>query len=122
MSISNADQQMLVTAGIAARDLFAMICEGEQHPHFWQTLAGLVATKLPTINPPELEGAMDEDEAVKFERQKMPRGSHEGDEVGDVSCSYLIYWAEGDKFSYNLRRYVASKTFARRQQEEEPDA
>jgi hypothetical protein len=61
---------------------------------------------------------MGDNEAAQFEKQLLPWGKHVGEEIGRVETSYLIFIAEGDEFTKRLRRYVASKTFAQRQDDE----
>jgi hypothetical protein len=93
---------------------------GEQRPRFWEELARICASRLP---PPPVEdagpGPMGEQEARRFEMERMAYGAHAGREVGTVPVSYLLWLAEGDDFTRRLRRYVASRTFADRQDEED---
>jgi len=92
---------------------------GEQPPRFWEVLAGLVATKLP-LAPTKFDpfAPMDEQEAIRFEATIISFGAFQGQQIGVVEARYIGWLAENE-FAINLRRYVKSERFQRRQREEE---
>lgn len=110
-----------IETNIAARkdaeEIIAFI--GDKPARFWELMAAHAATKLPqkSVEPKDLP--MDDDEAAKFEEWMIPWGKYAEHHVGEVPVGYLLFLAEGDEFTRKLRRYVASKMFARRQDEEE---
>lgn len=92
---------------------------GEQPPRFWECLAEFAAAKLPPKpQPVERLPALNEQEATRFESITMPWGNHYGKPVGEVPCDYLIFLTEGDEFSQRIKRYVKSRRFADRQEDD----
>jgi hypothetical protein len=106
-----------ITARQDAEEIIAFI--GDKPQRFWEVLAAHAATNLPPDpGEPAIE-PMDDVEATRFEKYPFTWGKHIGEEVGSVPVSYLLFLAEGDEFTKRLRRYVASKVFAQRQDEED---
>ena len=110
-----------VTAGSAARDAIDFYSDSlpEDEGHFWYTLANLAAARCGHVLAPDgpTTSPMSEAEAVKFERQMLPWGMHEGKAVGDAPASYLAAIMD-NKFSKQVARYVRSSHFKRRLEEE----
>lgn len=113
---------MNAAENIRARQEAEAICElaGEQPARFWETLRDIAVSRLPPVPAPaERYPAMTEDEAIRFEAMTLPYGKHSGCTVGEVECRYLLFLTEGDEFSQRLRRYVKSRRFAERQEDDE---
>lgn len=91
---------------------------GEQSQRFWEVLAELVESKLPA-KPVQWSvlSPMEEREAICFEAQLMPYGQAEGTLIGTVDCDYLA-WLIDNHFCRELRRYLKSDRFKRRQESE----
>lgn len=109
-----------ITANIIARqdaeEIIAFI--GAKPQRFWEILAEHCATKTPQAPSDPAFEPMSDREAESFEQHGIPYGKHAGKSVGEAPCSYLLFLSEGDEFTHQLRRYTASKLFARRQDEE----
>ncbi len=109
-----------ITANIIARqdaeEIIAFI--GEKPQRFWEILAQHAAAKLPAKPAERKPEPMDDAEAKRFEEMLLPYGKHARKPVHEAPCSYLLFLSEGDEFTHQLRRYTASKLFARRQDEE----
>lgn len=109
-----------IAENIAAREAAEAVVSliGDESPRFWQQLVRLAKERLPpdpvVVDPLP---AMDEQEAIRFEKVTLPWGTHTGKEIGVVSPGYLLFIAEGDEFTKKLRRYVKSRTFADRQED-----
>lgn len=88
---------------------------GEQPPRFWELLLGLVKEKLPPND--ELQ-PMTTEEALAFEKESMPWGTHKNIPIGMIPTSYLIWFVDGDNFGLQIKRYVQSIRFGRRQETE----
>ncbi len=94
---------------------------GEESPRFWEELARLATEKLPAKPAPvDPFGPMDEREAARFEVSEMTWGKHAGEPIGMISTGYIGWLAEND-FAIQLRRYVKSASFQRRQENEESE-
>lgn len=93
---------------------------GDETPRFWEELARLAQEQLPPVPAPvDPFAAMDEQEAIRFERHALTFGKHAGESVGVVPCGYLGWLAEND-FAIDLRRYLKSARFKVRQDSEAP--
>jgi hypothetical protein len=109
-----------IQTNIAARHEAETLLElvGEQPPRFWEVLAELATSKLPPKPAPiDPFAPMDDQEAIRFEAKEMPYGSYAGTAIGEVSCQYIGFIAEND-FAIKLRRYVKSRRFLDRQDQE----
>ncbi len=93
---------------------------GMQPQRFWECLKSLCENRYPSP-PPTVEKfpAMDERNAQRFEKCTVPYGVHRDKEVGIVPVDYLLFIAEGDEFSRNVKMYVKSKRFESRQESED---
>lgn len=106
-----------VAAGQYAREVAAMCADQSQR--FWESLKLQCEARLPQPEPePDLHPPMSEQEAIRFEAVCVPYGKHIGQEIGIVPCDYLLFLAEGDKFNNQVKRYVKSGRFQKRQDEE----
>jgi len=96
---------------------------GEQTQGFWKKFAILVQEKI-TDKPRKLKlgtgrpKPMNNIEAKRFEKEKIPWGEYKGAYVGQVRMDYLEFLSEPDEFVINVRRYVASKHFKERRKNE----
>lgn len=109
-----------ITANIIARqeaeEIVAFI--GEKPQRFWEILAQHAASQLPPKPAEHKPEPMSDDEAKRFEEMLLPYGKHARKPVHEAPCSYLLFLSEGDEFTHQLRRYTASRYFAKRQDEE----
>lgn len=110
----------LATNVTARADAAALVeAAGEQPQRFWEVLAELAQEKLPKPEPvKEKHPAMTDDEAREFEEQIIPYGKYRGVAVWHAEPDYLLFLTEGDEFSRELRRYVKSKRFQARQDDD----
>lgn len=112
---------MSIADNVAARREAQEIMDfiGDKSERFWEVLIELAQGKLPP-KPVVRNGPlpMTDEEAQRFETADFPYGLHKGKEVGEAPIGYILFLAEGDAFIKDLRRYTASKVFARRQDEE----
>ena len=110
----------LATNIIARKDAEALLeLAGDQPQRFWEVIAERAASHLPPKpQPVDRLPAMTDQEATTFEAEMMPYGKYAGNEVGVIEPSYILFLTEGDEFSKKLKRYVKSKRFADRQEQE----
>lgn len=92
---------------------------GDKPQRFWEQLIESAIEKLPPkrqinySNPKEIK-PMNDILAMSFEREKIPYGQHKGAYVGQVKLDYLIFLAEENDFTRDVKRYVASAHFKKR--------
>ena len=90
----------------------------KEEKRFWEELIKLAGTKLgKPVELPKPEEMSDE-EAIKFEKRLWPRGMHCDEEIGRTSTEYISRWIDGDDFTKQLKKYVASRRFKERQRRE----
>jgi hypothetical protein len=120
LEASSRDASQIAINIAARKDAEEMIAFiGEKPARFWEVLAEHCAKQLPA-KPEQVDPlpAMNEAEAIRFEATHFPYGKHFGELIGTVDCGYVLFLTEGDAFSRNLRRYVKSDRFQRRQDEQ----
>lgn len=83
---------------------------------FWTAihLAAAAEGKVPPPPPSRGIQPMSDEEAARFERNRIEFGKHKGELIQDVPAAYLCWIAE-DEFRENLQRYICSDAFARRE-------
>ena len=110
----------ILAANIAARREAEEILEliGEKPVRFWRALAFQVKAKLPPEPEPEQPELMSEEQALRFERTRVPYGKYQDCDVDMVPTEYLCWLIDGNEFTNNLRRYLKTERFKRRQADE----
>ena len=94
---------------------------GEQPERFWECLKAACESKLPAVPAPvDPYPPMDDKEAASFERRLMPYGKYGGKAMREIPCGYICWLTEGDEVVEKARRYVRSKRFSERQDQEAP--
>jgi len=95
---------------------------GNQPQRFWEALKECCESRLPEPERPvDPYPPMDDKEAANFERWIMPYGKYGGKEIGEIPVGYMCWLTEGDAVVKNARRYVRSKRFSERQDQEAPE-
>ncbi len=102
-----------IAARKAAETVFSLAvtevpAEGEQR--YWETLARLVAAKLPKPEADPRTQPMTDEQVTHFGNGiTMPFGKHTGKRIADVPLDYLIWLVEQpDAFKNELRRYIGN--------------
>ena len=106
---------------VQARKDAAEIIEfiGDKSVKFWTVLGAMVHDKIPKVpDAVERHPPMTEQEAIQFEAEDIPFGKHKGNAVGEVPVDYILWLTEGNEFDKDLRRYVRSKRFQMRQEDD----
>jgi len=94
---------------------------GNQPQRFWEALRSMCEARLPPEpTPVDPYPPMDDKEAANFERREMPYGKYVGKAMGEIPVSYMCWLVEGDAMVKAARRYVRSKRFSERQDQEAP--
>jgi hypothetical protein len=86
---------------------------------YWKPIVEGIPRKFLPIIPEKPIQPMTEQEAIQFERTKVPFGEHVGKDVSDVELRYLFWLAEQpDTFKTLVRRYLLSDRVQREQNAE----
>lgn len=115
-----------VQAGKDAADAVKFFSDFGQPLHFWVVLAELVEQQLALHRPPppieiDIRGLdqfpFNELQARNFESVSGPSyGRYANQLVRDIPGNYLEWLAEGDTFTKELHRYIASKWYQTREE------
>lgn len=118
-----SDMAVKIAENIQHREFALEVIEmcGERPQRFWEALSQFVDEKLPPKPVPvDPCPPMDDKEAANFERWIMPYGKYGGEVMGNIPVGYMLWLTEGDEVVKSARRYVKSKRFSERQDQETP--
>lgn len=85
--------------------------ELEEMRRFWMRLHESTSQLLnvpPRVDSHDHKDAMDNEEAKRFERLRMPFGSHKNKPIADVPLGYLDWLVGEPDFKRDVRRYLAN--------------
>lgn len=110
--------ELNIKARKEAEDLLVLL-DG-QSERFWLALRDLINKRFPKAeSSSKIEKPMSEEEVKKFEKGVMPYGAHAGFSFGEIPTEYLVFIAEGNDLTKEIRRYVKTKRFKQRQDQED---
>jgi hypothetical protein len=121
--ISPAHVEANVKARKAVREIIddcvPCLIAGVAEDRFWELLATEAAAHLGMVLVPDTLAArnagMSDEDAMKFEKVKVPWGAHAGREVREVEPRYWLAITEGE-FQRRLAAYLRSRRFQERQE------
>jgi hypothetical protein len=120
-----------IQARIKARERAKVICElilDEQKQfvdvvglsQFWETIRGILPSKPEPPAKPNAVKPFTDDEATRFGKTPVPYGEFKGLPVDQAPLDRLEWYAD-QKFTDNLRRYLASRRIRTEPRAEQED-